>query len=321
MWFIMDNLVEYYQAKRGIETNYRSLWYERYKKSYIKIALSFFSRLFQKKYKPIRVLFVLFLLNTLIILTYGAYQFEKKLLAENKELAYKLDVENVKIKKVISNLEYYYAGVGEGVNEIISMIKDGTDDIDENKLIKPLMDEHIKIVIELHGVKKYELRFTDMIFPVKDFENSYVGCSQAEFGWRKLRTETNQTFHKGFDIYNPYNDEIIACLEGEIIRVGENKRYGKFILQRTLIDGHFHFVYYGHLDKIDVKAKQIVKQGERIGLMGATGTKCFGKHLHWQISKYHEFIVDGKKRYRHEVINPVINTTWYGKKLESSRII
>jgi len=39
---------------------------------------------------------------------------------------------------------------------------------------------------------------------------------------------------------------------------------------------------YCHLDKIDVKAGQAVRKGQRIGLSGKTG-RATGPHLHWSV--------------------------------------
>lgn len=39
---------------------------------------------------------------------------------------------------------------------------------------------------------------------------------------------------------------------------------------------------YGHMSKILVANKQIVKQGQRIGISGSTGDST-GAHLHWEI--------------------------------------
>ena len=69
--------------------------------------------------------------------------------------------------------------------------------------------------------------------------------------------------------------------------VAASKRY--YSGNAVIID-HGEGIYssYSHLSKIDVKKGQKIKQGEELGLSGATG-RVTGPHLHFSI------IIDSKK--------------------------
>jgi len=109
------------------------------------------------------------------------------------------------------------------------------------------------------------------------------GRVSSEYGRRApIPGVTTGTFHAGIDIANKVGTPVYAAFAGTVVGAGTNGvpgRSGKYILIANP-DGERQ--YYGHLNKIRVKAGQKVKQGERIGDMGATGNVT-GPHLHFEI--------------------------------------
>ncbi|HEY0087985.1 MAG TPA: M23 family metallopeptidase, partial [Candidatus Lokiarchaeia archaeon] len=214
--------------------------------------------------------------------------------------------------------------------------------------IKPLIDNAIKINVELHGLNKYTVRFDELIYPVKDIEFAYIS---SEFGirevnyslWKKkhytflkeyseddkkiMYVDENYEFkgewvtnnkryeiHYGIDICNSYEGGIIASGDGIVDKVGWNDSAGNYIMIKHFIEGKVKFTYYGHLSKIKVNKGQIVAQGQDIGNMGQTGFEQTGKHVHFAIFEYN--LKTNKTIYD----NAVINTTYYGKKIMDSSI-
>ncbi len=89
-------------------------------------------------------------------------------------------------------------------------------------------------------------------------------------------------YHFGIDIANRTGTPIYAADDGYVMLAGQDTwGYG---LQVILDHGNGYKTRYAHLSKILVKAGQIVKRGEKIGLMGSTG-RSTGPHLHFEIIK------------------------------------
>ena len=211
-------------------------------------------------------------------------------------------------KNVISNLETILPGIGIGdaVNEIIqSSLKD--ESIDIKKITKSMMNQKNRTMIELHGLQKYNLRYENIIFPVRYPEKTYVSCPEAEFGLRKLSWHKYKDFHTGLDLFTIDDTDVIACADGYIVWVGSSIIGGKaVIIQHFTKDGKVFYSYVGHLYSYCVEKNQKVKRGELIGIAGETGREISGRHIHFEIREY--INVDNIRRVM--AINPVTNSTW-----------
>lgn len=94
--------------------------------------------------------------------------------------------------------------------------------------------------------------------------------------------------HTGVDIAMPIGTPLKSIKQAVVERVMDygNQNIGKGVVLK-LSDGKE--VIYGHLSEIHVKAGQIVKGGEIIGLSGNTGHST-GPHLHFAIKDHGQFI-------------------------------
>ncbi len=118
-------------------------------------------------------------------------------------------------------------------------------------------------------------KFTDlaMVRPVD------VNISD-DFGKRRYFNKKPRRPHSGVDMAAPTGTKIVAPLGGKIVEIGEFFFNGNVIF----IDHGLGLVsMYCHLHKFDVKKGQVVKKGEKIGEVGATG-RVTGPHLHWGVS-------------------------------------
>ena len=103
------------------------------------------------------------------------------------------------------------------------------------------------------------------------------GAISSKFGMRKGRP------HQGVDIVAPKGKLIRAAHDGKVIFSGWQRGYGRVVIltlgeKRSL---------YAHLSKSLLKTGQLVRQGDGVGLVGATGN-ARGYHLHF------EFHINGK---------------------------
>ncbi len=100
---------------------------------------------------------------------------------------------------------------------------------------------------------------------------------------RELGGDTVYThFHEGMDV-RPMRrdaqgeplDEVRAMADGEVVYASEragDSNYGRYVVVEHRWGGCPYYSLYAHLHSIAVAAGQKVKQGERLGIMGHTGT-------------------------------------------------
>lgn len=108
---------------------------------------------------------------------------------------------------------------------------------------------------------------SDFCFPMRNNITS-------PYGWR---AKWNRP-HRGVDILLRTGDPVKACFPG-VVRIARNLGgYGNCVVIR-----HENGLetLYGHMSKILVKPRQIVKAGDIIGLGGSTGHST-GPHLHFE---------------------------------------
>ncbi len=94
--------------------------------------------------------------------------------------------------------------------------------------------------------------------------------------------------HTGIDIALPEGTPLKSITEGVVQRVVDygSENIGKGVIVQ-LADGKT--AIYGHLSDIKVKAGQIVKEGDLLGLSGNTG-RSTGPHLHFGVKENGQFI-------------------------------
>ncbi len=129
-------------------------------------------------------------------------------------------------------------------------------------------------------IKGYELK--------KDFLVSPLEIKlrvTSKYGMRFHPILKRRKMHKGVDYGAPTGTPIVSVARGEVVYAGYDKGgYGNYIKIR-----HKNGIEtrYGHLSRNLVRKGQIVKQGQKIGLVGATG-RATGPHLDFQ------FLIKGK---------------------------
>jgi septal ring factor EnvC (AmiA/AmiB activator) len=88
-----------------------------------------------------------------------------------------------------------------------------------------------------------------------------------------------RTFRNGVDIEAPEGTEIAAVYGGHVVYTGWFKGYGNLII---LDHGHDYYTIYAHIAEIGVKEGEDVRQGQRIGTVGDTGS-LEGARLYFEV--------------------------------------
>lgn len=105
-----------------------------------------------------------------------------------------------------------------------------------------------------------------------------TGRISSPFGWRSLSVNGNR-FHAGLDIAAPSGTPILATRRGRVSRATWGGAYG-YVVYLSHADGSE--TRYAHMQRIDVRVGDIVRQGEPLGLVGNTGAST-GPHLHFEL--------------------------------------
>jgi len=104
-----------------------------------------------------------------------------------------------------------------------------------------------------------------------------TGPISGVYGSQRILNGEPRAPHMGVDIAAPAGSPIVAAASG-VVRMAEML----FLTGNTILIDHGYGLEtsYAHLSRLDVKPGQRVRQGEQIGLLGATG-RVTGPHLHW----------------------------------------
>jgi hypothetical protein len=106
------------------------------------------------------------------------------------------------------------------------------------------------------------------------------GASPSDnFGQKRILNGVPRSPHAGVDFSMAAGTPVIAPQRGRVVLAST-----LFFSGRTVVLDHGLglFSFYGHLSALGVKAGDVVKAGDRLGAVGATG-RATGPHLHWSV--------------------------------------
>jgi len=148
------------------------------------------------------------------------------------------------------------------------------------KTVTPPPEVAARIAHEAETI--YLARLTDS--PGTDFLSGFdwpaPGIESGLFGSRRIDNGVPMAPHYGVDMAAPTGTPVHAPADGSVSICDDYYLDGGF----TLIDhGQGVSTSYLHQSKRLVKAGEVVKRGQAIGLIGATG-RATGPHLHWAMN-------------------------------------
>lgn len=111
-------------------------------------------------------------------------------------------------------------------------------------------------------------RYLGVCYPLRNIRVT------SPYGYRKDPFTGKKKFHGGLDLH-ARSEEVLAMMEGIVVKVGQDKTSGKYV---TLRHGSYT-VSYCHLSRIFAVKGAAVRPRDVVGITGSTG-RSTGQHLH-----------------------------------------
>lgn len=122
------------------------------------------------------------------------------------------------------------------------------------------------------------------------FETKFEYKITSPFGERISPINNKKEFHTGIDLVKKHQANIYAFVGGEVLHAKEGaigSGFGGFGNVVAVLDKDGLLHCYCHLDSINVKVGDKIREGVVVGKQGNTG-KSAGSHLHYEIRKTHK---------------------------------
>jgi hypothetical protein len=150
----------------------------------------------------------------------------------------------------------------------------------DQRMVNPNTEDKIRIEKENALTAPAWKAWPDGLTPALTFLQPTPGSLTSSFGLRRIFNGQARAPHSGLDIKAPAGQAVRAPAAGVVVLTGDF-----FFSGHTVILAHGEGVVslLCHLSKIAVKEGQVLKAGEWVGDVGATG-RATGPHLHWSLS-------------------------------------
>lgn len=115
-----------------------------------------------------------------------------------------------------------------------------------------------------------------------------AGVVSSPFGWRDL----DASFHDAIDVAAPIGTAVVAPVDLRVRTIAYQERAGRYLIADVANEegGVEWRLTFAHLSHVAVFEGDVVKRGQKLGLIGLSGTAT-GAHLHLRV----EAVEDGER--------------------------
>ena len=151
------------------------------------------------------------------------------------------------------------------------------------KFVTPSEEVYARIKADNRQIGKVRKRDTPETWFLSGWIWPAEGRISGVYGSQRVLNGKPRRPHYGLDIAGPTGTPVYAPIGGQVVLAETDMYYtgGTVFLDH----GHGLTTTFMHMSKVTVEVGQFVKQGEKIGEIGATG-RVTGPHLDWRLQLF-----------------------------------
>lgn len=110
------------------------------------------------------------------------------------------------------------------------------------------------------------------------------GGANMSWGARNSAKSGSRQYHLALDLKGS-SSNIYAAAAGTVAATGYNSANGRYVIIKHTVSGKTVYSFYAHMKSITsgIKKNKKVSKGQKIGVMGSTGSAASGAHLHFSV--------------------------------------
>ena len=135
-----------------------------------------------------------------------------------------------------------------------------------------LLDTRLSMLEKQFSRRSAQIASTPTVWPVR-------GAVSSGYGLRSDPFNGSSSVHEGIDISTSRGEPVLATADGTVLLSGWAGEYGRAI---EIVHNDRYITLFGHLQETLVKEGQVVKRGDRVGLVGSSG-RSTAPHLHYEV--------------------------------------
>jgi murein DD-endopeptidase MepM/ murein hydrolase activator NlpD len=135
-----------------------------------------------------------------------------------------------------------------------------------------LLDTRLAMLEKQFSRRSAQIASTPTVWPVH-------GAVSSGYGLRSDPFTGASSAHEGIDISTSRGEPVLATADGTVLVSGWAGEYGRAI---EIVHNDRYVTLYGHLQETLVDEGQVVRRGDRVGLVGSSG-RSTAPHLHYEV--------------------------------------